>query len=116
MAIEYTVLNYLNDALKTHKISAYLEEPMHPEDSYVLLEKTGSNEENHINSATFAVQSYGKTMQDAIDLNDLIKELMDAFPASTRYFVYSCRLNSDYNFTDTETQRYRYQAVFEITY
>ena len=25
-------------------------------------------------------------------------------------------LNSDYNFTDTETKRYRYQAVFDINY
>ena len=25
-------------------------------------------------------------------------------------------LNSDYNFTDTETKEYRYQAVFDINY
>ena len=116
MAIEYTVLNYLNDALSEHNIEAYLEEPMHPEDEYVLIEKTGSGEENHINHATFAVQSYSKSMKDAIDLNELVKEIMAAFPASTRYFVFSCDINSDYNFTDTETNRYRYQAVFEITY
>ena len=116
MAIEYTVLNYLNDALSERNINAYLEEPIKPEDVYVLIEKTGSMETNHINHATFAVQSYGKSMKDAIDLNELVKELMAAFPASTRYFVFSCDLNSDYNFTDTETNRYRYQAVFDITY
>lgn len=116
MAIEYTVLNYLNDALKDHNISAYLEEPTNPEDTYVLIEKTGSGEENYINSATFAIQSYGTTMQDAIDLNELIKEIMAAFIESDRYFVYSCELNSDYNYTDTKTQRYRYQAVYDITF
>lgn len=30
--------------------------------------------------------------------------------------VGACRLVRDYNFTDTESRRYRYQAVFEITY
>ena len=25
-------------------------------------------------------------------------------------------LNSDYNFTDTAAKRYRYQAVFDVTY
>lgn len=116
MAIEYTVLNYLNDALNERNINAYLEEPMKLEDAYVLIEKTGSSEENHINHATFAIQSYGQSMKDAIDLNEIIKELMEALPASERYFVFSCDLNSDYNFTDTETNRYRYQAVFDITF
>lgn len=116
MAIEYTVLNYLNDALEDHHINVYLEEPVNPEDTYVLIEKTGSGEENHINSATFAVQSYGKSLQDAIDLNEMIKEIMAVFTESEKYFVFSCELNSDYNFTDTETHRYRYQAVYDITY
>ena len=26
------------------------------------------------------------------------------------------KLNSDYNFTDTETKEYRYQAVFDINH
>ena len=116
MAIEYTVLNYLNDALSERNINAYLEEPIHLEDAYVLIEKTGSSEENHINHATFAVQSYGKTMKDAIDLNEIVIKLMEELPTSERYFVFSCDLNSDYNFTDTETNRYRYQAVFDITF
>ena len=30
--------------------------------------------------------------------------------------VSRCILNSAYNFTDTRTREYRYQAVFEITY
>ena len=30
--------------------------------------------------------------------------------------VFRCELNGDYNFTDTETKRYRYQAVFDLTY
>lgn len=26
------------------------------------------------------------------------------------------KLNSDYNFTDTQKKKYRYQAIYEITY
>lgn len=111
MAIEYILLDYL---LKNMKVSCYMEEPADPEAQYVIIEKTGSSKENYINSATFAIQSYGATMQQAIDLNESVKEVMDSFWKHAA--VYSCRLNSDYNFTDTETQRYRYQAVYNITY
>lgn len=30
--------------------------------------------------------------------------------------IASVKLDNDYNFTDTETKEYRYQAVFDITY
>ena len=30
--------------------------------------------------------------------------------------VSCCRLNSAYNFTDTEAKQYRYQAVFDLYY
>jgi len=30
--------------------------------------------------------------------------------------ISSCGLNSDYNYTDTATRRYRYQALFNIVY
>lgn len=30
--------------------------------------------------------------------------------------IRSIRLNNDYNFTDTTTKEYRYQAIFEINY
>lgn len=112
MAIEYKLLKYLNDNL--NGIQAYMEEQNEPESEYVLIEKTGSSKENFINSATFAIQSYSTSMQGAIDLNEDVKAVMDHFWEHNA--VYSCRLNSDYNFTDTETQRYRYQAVYNITF
>jgi len=30
--------------------------------------------------------------------------------------VCKCSLNSDYNFTDTATKKYRYQAVFDLVH
>ena len=44
-----------------------------------------------------------------------VVEAMEAM-AETVDGVYSCKLNSDYNFTNTETREYRYQAVFNLYY
>lgn len=111
MAIEYIVLDYL---LTNLQVPVYMEEPKKPDQQYVLIEKTGSGVDNYIHSATFAIQSYGDTLEKAIDLNELVKAAMDVF--WNHHAVYRCKLNSDYNFTDTETKRYRYQAVYDITY
>lgn len=111
MAIEYTLLDYL---ITNMLVPCYMEEPEDPGERYVIIEKTGSSKENFINTATFAIQSYGGTMEQAIDLNEAVKAVMDEF--WKHHAVYSCKLNSDYNFTDTETKRYRYQAVYVITY
>ena len=111
MAIEYILLDYL---LTNLQVPCYMEEPKNPDEQYVLIEKTGSSVENFINSATFAIQSYGATMEQAVDLNETVKGVMDEF--WKHHAVYRCQLNSDYNFTDTDTHRYRYQAVYEMTY
>ena len=81
-------------------------------DAHVIIEKTGTSEENLICSATFAIQSYGKTLLEAAVLNDLVKKAMDDLvehPEVTR-----SKLNSDYNYTDTAMKKYRYQCVYDI--
>ena len=30
--------------------------------------------------------------------------------------IFKVKLNSDYNFTDPSTKKYRYQCIFDITY
>ena len=109
--IEKIVLDYLTD---TMEVPAYMEMPENPPNRFLVLEKTGSSEENLIFYATVAVQSYGKTLADAAELNEQVKAAMNQIaelPSVTR-----CQLNSDYNHTDTLTKRYRYQAVFDITH
>lgn len=109
--IETTILNYLESNLT---VPAYMEEPEDPPETYVLIEKMGSSEDNHIKSATFIVQSYADSLYKAAALNEVVKNLMRA--SITQDAISRCKLNSDYNFTDTKTKRYRYQAVFDITY
>lgn len=110
--IEKIVIDYLNKNLIS--VSASAETPVKPPKRYVLVEKTGSSRENMIDTATIAIQSYGESVLEAAKLNETVKNLM--FKITEEENVSKCILNSDYNFTDTEFKRYRYQAVFEITY
>lgn len=109
--IEITLLNYLEGVLN---VPVLMEQPKDKIDTFVLLEKTGSSKENHICSATFAVQSYAPSMYQAAALNDDVKTAIEA--AVLLPEIASVQLNSDYNYTDTATKRYRYQAVFNFTH
>lgn len=110
--IEKIIQEYLN---KNLEVPVYAEEPEDPESSYLLFEKTGSSENNLISSAVITVQSYGKSLYEAARLNAKVKEHMRDIVVNQPE-VSRCKLNSDYNYTDTETKRYRYQAVFDITF
>lgn len=109
--IEKIILNYLNSVLSC---PVYMEEPETKPKKFVVIQKTGSARVNYIFSATLAIQSYDESLLKAAELNETVKEVM--FNSITCGEVASCRLNSDYNFTDATTKRYRYQAVFELTH
>lgn len=109
--IEKTILDHLNNVLN---VPAYMERPEGPPDRYVLIEKTGSGKRNHICDATIAVQSYAPTLFRAAELNEEVKEAMEA--AIELDNICRVNLNSDYNFTNTAMKQYRYQAVFDITH
>lgn len=109
--IEKIVLDYLNSTLR---VKAYMEEDDDMPQEYVLVEKTGRGNENHIFDAMIVVQSFSDTMYHAAVLNEEVKSAMGniiALDAITR-----CDLNTDYNYTDTSRKKYRYQSVFDITH
>lgn len=107
--IEKTIIDYLNNNLA---VPVYMETQEEPPTRYVLIEKTGGSEENHLKSATFAVQSYAESLYKAAELNETVKTVMKNI--TTLDDIAKCQLNSDYNFTDTETKKYRYQAVYDF--
>lgn len=109
--IEKIVSDYLSSALD---IPVLMEEPLTKHESYVLIEKISSSKENHIDSCVIAIQSYGETLYKTAKLNEDVKNAMENI--SSLENVSCCELNSDYNFTDTVTKRYRYQAIFDIVY
>lgn len=109
--IEKIVLDHLSTVLS---VPVYLEIPENPPNNFVLVEKTGSSRANQVNRATLAVQSWAKTMMTAAELNEQVKTAMEGLDDLDS--VSACRLNSDYNFTDTTTKHYRYQAVFDLVF
>lgn len=109
--IEKTILDYLNEELT---VSAFAEYPEDAPGSFVLIERTSGSERNHLKSATVAIQSYASTMLLAAQLNEEVKEVMMTITILPS--ISSCRLNADYNFTDTTKKRYRYQAVFDLVH
>lgn len=82
--------------------------------NYVLVDQTGSSTRNHITTATVAVQSYGASLLDAMELNETVKAAVFSFAGQDE--VAGVRLETDYNFTNTATKQYRWQAVFQITH
>lgn len=109
--IELIIKKHLEKSLK---VPVYLEMQENMPDSYVIFEKTSGGQKNQINSASFAFQSHGDSMYEAAKLNEELKEAV--FKLQWNKEVGGVRLNSDYNFTDTTSKKYRYQAVFDITY
>ncbi len=109
--IEAVIIKYLSENLS---IPVYAEVPEKAEKSFCIVEKTGSSTQNYIRSATIAVQSYAGSLLEAAKLNEKVILAMEELPGLEN--VSSCDLNSDYNYTDTTTKRYRYQAVFDITH
>ena len=108
--IAKTLLDYLNDALD---VPVRMEAPEQLSD-YVLIDQTGSSRTNHIITTTFAIQSYGDTLYEAMVLNDEVKEAMVGFAELSE--ITRVELQTDYNYTNTVTKQYRWQAVYLITH
>lgn len=117
--IEKTVYDYLAEQLD---VPVFLELPEVPSEDYpewpdrfVVIEKIGGSVVNHIHTASIAVQSYSiSSLFGAASLDKTVCDAMEGLTVIPN--VGSCRLASNYNFTDTRTKRYRYQCVFEIAY
>lgn len=111
--IEAIVIRHLATELNTTHV--YAERPIDLPDEYHIIEKTSSEEVNHIQMATVAVQSITRSsLLRAAAMSKAAERAMKTLINEPD--VSRCKLNSAYNFTDTETKEYRYQAVFDIYY
>lgn len=112
--IEVILYEYLKSCTDL-SAPVYMEVPKDLPERFYLIEKTGSRLTNHIYQSTFTIQSYAPTLYEAAEQNEVIKSLMlDGFLDEPE--VANVSLNSDYNYTDTQSKIYRYQAVFDITH
>ena len=109
--IEIIIKNHLDSKLDE---PVSLEKPDPSTGGYVVFEKTSSGKSNHLPTAVFAFQSYGTSLYNALLLNEKVKKAVESLIELDE--IRGVSLNSDYNFTDTTTKEYRYQAVFDIKY
>ena len=117
--IEQKIYEYLKSEFEGSGVDVFMQVPdPNPAPDYrtpfIVIEKTGASVENWIAESTFAIQSYAPTLFEAASLSEQVVKTM--FGAIALDDVTRVQLNSEYNFTDTETRRPRYQAVFDVTH
>lgn len=110
--VEEIILEYLHENLP-EGIEAYMEHPEGEDPKkMVVVEKTSSTEHDLVETSMLAIQSYGPTLYEAAQLNEIVKRLMREAVKLTG--VSACKINTDYNYTNPATKEYRYQAVFDV--
>lgn len=109
MNVEEYVIAYLGGVLDV-PVSGDVPEM----NTFVTVEKTGSNDSQHIRSATIAVQSWAGSRAKAAALNEAVINVMARIAEKPE--ICRCELNTDYNYPDLTKNKPRYQAVFEIKY
>lgn len=114
--IEKYLLDYLNDSQLED--STYMELPSTSVQDFYTLEKTGSNDDDGLSIATFAVRSTsrmpGGSLYRAANMNLYVIAELKAMAQEPEIAYVDIR--SDYNDTDTSTKSYAYQAVVDIGY
>lgn len=115
MLIEKIIRDHLNAVLPE---GALLFEPVNKNPksgSFVVIEKTGTQQTDWLYTATVAVQSYAPTLYQAAELDQRARNAMFALPDSSEY-VTGVHLIGGSNFTDPSTRQPRYQAVFDVNF
>jgi len=110
--IEKTLYQYLKNAGLSANV--YMEQPKVKPSYFYLMEKTGASIDNQITTSTVIIQSYAKTLAEAAAMSEEIVSVM--LQAITIEEITNVSLNNDYNFTDSATKQYRYQALFTVTH
>lgn len=106
--IEVTLLKYLEAGLNV----PVLMEASNKDKEFITIEKLGGGKEHTLYSSTFAIQSWANTKYNAAQLNEKVIAVMDGITELDE--ISKVSLENNYDFTDTETKHYRYQAVFEV--
>lgn len=111
--IERIILEYLSGQ---QTAPVYTETPVNLEaDEYIIIERTGGSEQNHIREATIAVQTIAGSMFRAAEMAEDVREIM--LDIVSLPSVFHCSVNAGpYNFTNTDTNEYRYQTVYTVNY
>lgn len=117
--IETTLRSYLVSELEG--VPVLMEAPEVPSqdfpefpDQLVLIDRVGGGKQNQVQTGSFAIQSYGRSLLEAVALDEAVRQAMEDFVGVENIGAVS--LASCYNHSDTRTGRYRYQSTFDITF
>ena len=110
--IEKAIIHFLQDALG---VPCSAETPAVPPDEYIVVEQTGSGQDEHLDKATVTVRSCAPTRYRAALLDKRVRAAMVLDLVAEPWAV-KASLNSSYPFTDTASKQERYQAVFDINF
>lgn len=115
--IETVLINFIESKFNTPElldVPVLMEVPETPPPAYVVLERTSGYRSNGLYYSTFAIKSYAPSLYMAAALDEIVcNVLINAVECDE---IASSRLNSHYNYTDTTTKEYRYQAVFDFVH
>lgn len=111
--IEKAVIDYLKMKFPDEIVTA--EVPKGMPDRFITVEKTGSRQmETGLFQSTIAVQSWDTSKMKAAEMSEAVCRALRSMPDESDEVTRS--RGADYDFTDTSTKRYRYQAVFALTH
>lgn len=117
MIIEKTLIDYLiAQDLPEIGWAVYPTTPKQPvPENYIIIDKTGARSANGITQATIAIQSISsESLLKAAQINEMVVVAMRNIASVEN--IFGAHLQTDYNFTNTATKQFRYQAVYDITY
>lgn len=112
--LEVDIRNYLiTAAISGVTNNVYLEIPESKPSEFIIIQQTGETIEDVIHHSTIAIQSYGSTKYRSAQINQAVIKAMTGCVTAK---IASCKLNSAYDYPNTNTKEYRYQAVFDVTH
>lgn len=107
--IELIIKKYIEN---NSDIKVFFEFPKENLKEFVLIDYIGSSSSNQLNSTRLAIQSYSYSLFKVASLNNRIKKILNNIIELNE--ISKIELDTDYNYSDKELKKYRYQAIFDI--
>ena len=110
--IEVILRDYLLEELET--VPVYLEYPQEVPEEFVLLKKIDAGHRDHIDAATFRIESRAHSLYHAAVLSEKVKDAL--FNAISLPSISSSMLGGERQGTDTSNNLYQYDLTYNFYY
>lgn len=109
--IERKVIEYL---IKKTGIPTYAEKPNKNPDEYIVIKNIDNGRTDCIDAVTISIMSYAQTLDNALALNQKVKNAMYDIVALEN--ISKCKLGGGGQRIDTQSKTYAYESIFNIYY